>query len=157
MQSIFDNDFLDKVKAASVENKQLFVWHLLSYSGGASNEYIINSFANFYSILAMATNRSRFDIYKCPGDFFRGTATMQLLEQAIELFKVNPEITTYSVNPSEVIRVKAWTTNDLDDIKGWFEENDGLEIAVGRERPSEGRIIIGYFPDEDGIVRLGQY
>lgn len=158
--SINSEMFLSTVREALTQQGELLVLHQRAYWGGDKYWFIVRKWDDFLSVLNTKRIRSAFTVFLKPELPLRGIADTQLQTSAESLLAGCGEL-LLAATPAEGLELDSLGTDELDDVREFFNEKAGKYVLIGRFPPfwlENGDECIGaYMPDADGRIRPGSY
>jgi hypothetical protein len=159
--SIRSDEFFQPISEAFEHGKKVIVWHQIPWSGGMQEWFLIHSISTLDTILSKGRIASAFTAYE-----WIEVHTSQIVNEIwIEQISLTLQEETRNlmlliepVVPNEIEPIQLTWVGEVDDIKKYYEQHIGEKATVGRiPSVTDGELIRGYYPDNDGVPQSGPY
>ena len=157
------SEFLTAIWEAITQERELLV--LCRHANMGGNAYywwLIHTEDEMRAILASAPFQASISVFLETELPLRGIANPTLLQGAQDLLVEEGEILMAQLPEYGSFLENTSYTDDASDVVSWFEDNQGVSVAIGRFpdfclRNDSGIVITGYVPDANGTLIIGSF
>jgi len=133
--SIYEQAFLDQVKAWIELDGEVYISFGYARSGGAGGELLIRAFDEFEKVVSTFQNRKGgIEVYRHPRLLLRGIANEELLLKALEIIPDETDWFLFHNDPLNAALAIGTGDNTHQELRQAFVQFCGCEIALGLDR-----------------------